>query len=552
MNPLLAKLAGLGPEIALGIGATACLMIGLAKSARVRRATPAVAGATILASILVPMLCCGSFAVKAGESFDITQLAIANTAMATYIKIAIAAVGFLLLLVAVNTPDAVRQNADAESGREAFDPGNVVRGEFFAFMLLSLAGAMLCAGADELVWLFLALELTSLPTYVMIAITRDKAAAHESAVKYFFLGALSAAMFLYGFALMYGATGFTDFASIQETVSSMQVRMVELTALGDQAGAAQLTEMAQLGNMLWLFTAGLAIAIVGICFKIAAVPMQFYAADVYQGAATPVTAFLAFVPKTAGFVALILLLGTVGWPLPEPVMWLLWIIAALTMTYGNVMGLLQSSVKRVLAFSSIAHSGYMLVGLLAGVAFAAEGKPALASGVAGVMFYLVAYGVGNLGSFAVLAMLERKGEEADQFDDIRGLARRRPALAAVMVLSVFSLIGLPPLVGFLGKIALFAPAISKGEQAMVILVVVALINSAISAVYYLRIAAACFFGDADEAVYTRRLPARRIGAILAGAGVIALSFIGGRLIDAAGKAVGLEAAAKPTETAERD
>ena len=372
MNPLVEKLAYLGPEIVLLVGATLCLFIGLAPSAGTRKLAPWIAGRALVLSVVIPRTFSG--------------IELAATPLAGYVKAAVATVGLLLLLVAARTPDDLRQTQDAERAAR-FEPGDTLRGEFFAFFLLSLTGVMLCAGASDLVWLFLALELTSLPTYVMVATSRDRAEAQESAVKYFFLGAMAAAVFLYGFALMYGATGSTNFVDIQAGVAAD-------------------------GGPSSLLVVGLVLALIGICFKIAAVPMHFYAADVYQGAATPVTAFLAFVPKTAGFVSLVLLLDLVVAPtgeLPAVLAGLLAVIAVLTMTVGNVLGLLQTSVKRVLAYSSIAHTGYMLVGLLA-ITGSLDGESLLGNGIAAVMFYLVAYGLSTLAAFAVLGCLQRPVE----------------------------------------------------------------------------------------------------------------------------------------------
>lgn len=477
MNDLSAKVATLWPEITMMIGAVVCLFVRLAPNAGVRKLTAAVAGLTIVVA-----------AVLVGR---VPDSGVGLGALAPFIKYATLGVGFILLLVAAQVPSGLRQVDDAEHER-AFEPGKNFRGEFFAFFLMSLTGVMLTAGADDLAWLFLALELTSLPTYVLVAASRDKIDAQESAVKYFFLGAMGAAIFLYGFALIYGATGHTDFAGIHAVAS----------ANPDAP----------------LLVAGLAFAIIGICFKIAAFPMHFYAADVYQGASTPVTAFLAFVPKTAGFAALILLLGMVGWPLPTPIVVLLWVIAAVTMTAGNVLGLLQSNVKRVLAYSSIAHSGYILVGLIAG---ATGGEGALANGLAGVVFYLVAYALGTIASFAVLGCLQRRGEEAQTYDDLSGLVKRHPDLAAIMAVSVLSLIGLPPLVGFLGKIYLIGPAYHGGFYWLVIVMV---LNSAISVAYYLRIANACFFGKPADGVTLSPGVSRRIGAGVAALLAIAMGF----------------------------
>lgn len=501
---IIEKVAGLWPEIVMLIGATACLFIGLSKGKGPRRSTPWIAALTLaLAALLV---------CKKGSSGDEAAIL---AGMANYIKLAVAGVGLILLMVAAGVPNRLRQTLDAEAARE-FEPGDVMTGEFYAFFLLSLAGVMLTAGAGDLVWLFLALELTSLPTYVMVATSRDRIEAQESAIKYFFLGALSAAIFLYGFALIYGATGSTEFA--------------EITRIAQEQIAANN------GNVPGLLLMGMVLAVVGVCFKIAAVPMHFYAADVYEGAATPVTAFLAFVPKTAGAVALILLLSLVGWPLPDEIASLIWLIAAVTMTVGNVLGLLQNNVKRVLAYSSIAHSGYILVGLLAGPAVnqAAGGTGgALGDGIAAVLFYLVAYGLGTIAGFAVLGCLRAGDREAQTYRHISGMHKNHPFLAALMLISVLSLVGLPPLVGFLGKVYLIGSAYGAGYTMLVIILV---LNSAISAAYYLRIASACYFGEPDETVHAAGLFGRSAGALIAATLAVVLGIMGNGLVNASSNA----------------
>jgi NADH-quinone oxidoreductase subunit N len=511
MNPMIEKLTFLWPEIIMLIGGVVCMLSGLAATAAIRKATVAVAaGALVLAAVAVVISSDPSFV---GEA----KLAAAPP-MATFVKLIVIAIGLLLLLVAARVPERLLATIDSEqptSDGRAFEPGLAVRGEFFGFFLFSLTGVMLCAASTDLVWLFLALELVSLPTYVMIAISRDRFQAQESAVKYFYLGALAVAIFLYGFALIYGATGFTEFGGIREAV---------------------LTHFKEHAHHSPLLLTGVILAVVGISFKIAAAPMQFYAADVYEGAATPVTAFLAFVPKAAGFVSLILLLNLVRSPageLPGVVTLALSIMAAVTMTYGNVLGLLQTNVKRMLGYSSIAHSGYMIVGLLA-VTDGTGG--ALGNGAAGILFYLIAYGLGNLGAFAVLGCLEKKGDEAQTVDDMAGLSRRSPVLAAILLISMLSLIGLPPMVGFIGKIYLFGPAVKNHLW----LVVLAVINSAISAVYYLRVTAACYFGEpagGAEGSEVSDNPPRRAAALFAAIAAIVVGLTAGWLVDAARDAV---------------
>jgi NADH-quinone oxidoreductase subunit N len=337
-------------------------------------------------------------------------------------------------------------------------------------------------------------------------------------VKYFFLGALAAAVFLYGFTLIYGATGSTDLGVIRAYVADLTARHQPLPPL--------------------LLT-GLVLGLVGISFKTAAVPMHFYAADVYQGAATPVTAFLAFVPKTAGFVGLISLLSLVwnGSALPPVLSWLLVIMAAATMTIGNVLGLLQSNVKRVLAYSSIAHSGYMLTGLVAGPALISS-TGAMGDGVAAILFYLIVYGLATLGAFAVLACLQAGDEDAETFEDLSGLAQRHPGLAAIMLISVLSLVGLPPLAGFFGKVFLLGSiwAHSSGHPEYLWLIVIAVLNSAVSAVYYLHIAATCFFGQPSPDTRAVHGPGRILGASVAAVLALGLGLFGGYLITAAHEA----------------
>jgi len=416
-----------------------------------------------------------------------------------FAKPMIAAVGILLIMMLTGTVDQWFERAVKQGAK--WDPLRSTRGEFYAFALFSLTGLMLCATADDLIWLFLALELTSLPTYVMVSISTARMRSQEAGIKYFFLGALGAATFLYGFALLYGATGTT-----------------QLWAGADGQGIAEILaqRIVDTGSIGSLATVGLVVAMVGVLFKIAAVPMHFYTPDVYEGASTSVAAFLAFVPKAAGFITLLLLASVVGWgfggdtsmplsfggTLPEPVRVMLWVVAALTMTVGNVLALLQSSVKRILAYSSIAHSGYMLVGVIVG-----PGKPGdLASnGLGAALFYLLCYGFMNLGAFGALACLERmSGEEIETVDDLKGMCSTYPWIGWSMVLCSLSLLGLPPLLGFVGKAVLFISAISAGE---ILLVIVMGVNSAIAAYYYLRIALQMFMREpADEVSLVHSIP----------------------------------------------
>ncbi|QDU71273.1 NADH-quinone oxidoreductase subunit N [Mucisphaera calidilacus] len=466
MDSLIDKLQSLWPELLLLIGAVVCLGFGLAKTRSTRELTAGVAALFLLAA-----------GVLAGSGLVPTSNGVGLGAAADFLRVFFPVTGFVLVLVAAGVPGRLLQVQSAEDGSD-FQPERSSRGEFFAFMLLSVCGAMLTAGADDLVWLFLALELTSLPTYVMVATGRRDDAAQEAGVKYFFLGAFAAAIFLYGFALIYGATGSTELAVIRAAISA---------------------EVAATATFSPLLVTGFVLAILGVGFKLAAFPMHFYAADVYQGASTPVSAFLAVIPKAAGFGALILLLGLIGWPLDKNPMgvdageiigFLVASMAVLTMTAGNLLAAIQSNVKRMLAYSSVAHSGYLLVPLVVG-----PDTSGASSGLAALLFYLPAYAAGTVACFAAMAALRDEPEAGHSYDDLKGLRASNPWLAASLAIGSLSLLGLPPLVGFVGKLHIMTSALSAGY---VTLIVVLLVNSAISAGYYLRLASAVMLQTSER------------------------------------------------------
>ncbi|MEO1008130.1 MAG: NADH-quinone oxidoreductase subunit N [Planctomycetota bacterium] len=504
------KIALIWPEIVLFATTCIVLVLGLSPNKKSR--------ILCLPASMIGMGVAGALALALGGGPDAAQATDSVLPMLpSFAKVAIAAVGLLLLLLQAGLIDRREEALVAAGG--PYRPLRMNRAEYYALTLFSLTGLMLCASADDLIWLFLALELTSLPTYVMVAMSSSRDRAQEAAVKYFFLGALGAATFLMGFVLLYGGTGT---AHLPEMAAFFAANGINSVAM-----------------------AGILISIAGLGFKIAAVPMHFYTADVYQGAASPVTAFLAFVPKTAGFLALLLVCATVGWNqggeaggLPEAVRILLWVMAAVTMTVGNVLAIVQHSIKRMLAYSSIAHSGYMLVGLLAGPG---DGTFAT-SGVSAVVFYLAAYGVMNTGAFAVLACLERRaadrGEprEIESFEELRGLWKREPLLGVLLGIVALSLLGFPPLLGFLAKLPLFTSGIAAGE---ITLVVILGVNSAIAAFYYLRIVKAAIIDapeGGDDGISWHPQRAQRLAVAAASAfGVIALA-LSARLMASAAEA----------------
>lgn len=480
------RIASLVPEITLFATMTFVLLAGVSPKRDTRSATPWIAGLGLF------------FAMVFGFSTPDVEGALLP-GIAAYAKPLVCFIGLLLILTLGGVD---RDFEDALDRGTPFNALNASRGEFIAFFLLSLTGVMLCTVASDLIWLFLALELTSLPTYVMVATARRNLESKEASVKYFFLGAMAAAVFLYGLALIYGGTGSLHLMEIKATIAADGLNLIT--------------------------TMGLLIAFIGLCFKIAAFPMHFYAADVYEGAETSVTAFLAFVPKTAGFLAMMLLFATLPWengPLPEVLSASVWLVAVVTMTLGNALALWQRNVKRILAYSSVAHSGYLLIGLMAG-----PGDGSLtSSGYAAIMFYLLLYGLASVGSFLVLSCLERDGKEIKTLDDLSGICCGAGILSTVLSICALSLMGLPPIAGFFGKLHLFSTGISAGQYS---LVVIAALNSAVAAWYYLKIAALPWIGTRDGSLEPSPYVGRKIAAILSAVLVLALVFAASPLMRA--------------------
>jgi NADH-quinone oxidoreductase subunit N len=381
-----------------------------------------------------------------------------------------------------------------------------------------VAGTSLVAAADDLVSMFLALELVSIPTYLILYLPRrDRAPSKgwsggESAMKYFLLSIFSSALLLYGLSWIYGIAGSTNLAAIADQLS------------GDAA---------EPGNRM--VQVGFAFVLAGLSFRIAAVPFHFYAPDVFQGTTPSNAALLSFVPKVVGFVALIRLLplavatDTAGhWHPNREMGMLLALLAVLTMFVGNLMALRQSNLYRLMAFSSIAHAGYMLVGLTAG------NLDRVVGGTEAVLFYLAAYGLMTIGVFALLSGVPAKGRGnqqerdspsmlgaestvgASEIGDLRGLSRTQPVAAILLAICLFSLTGVPPTAGFLGKLDLFLAAWSEGSRLGRGLAIVMALNAAIAAWYYLRLIALMFL-DADKqrelAPQRRSWPAWLAGAV---------------------------------------
>lgn len=376
-------------------------------------------------------------------------------------------------------------------------------GEFYSLLLLSVVGMMFMASTGELISIYIALELTSIPLYVMAGLIRNNEKSAEAAVKYVLLGAMSSAILLYGFALLYGLTGTTDLV-----------------------GIAKSFKLAGEGNLAVLMADILVIA--GFGFKISAVPFHMWAPDIYEGAPTPATAFFSVGSKAAGFAALIRVFIYGGlWQINNATLILVVsIVAVLTMTYGNIVAAVQSNVKRMMAYSSIAQAGYILVGFVASLATNNPG------GNAAVLFFILVYVITNLGAFSgIIALANLVGGE--RVEDFRGLARRAPLLSACTALCLLSLAGIPPVAGFFSKVFLFSAAWSLGQSW---LVVIALLNSVVSLVYYGRIVKAMYF---DAPAKNDRLvtPMSLTTSItLATAALIVLTFAAQVILNAAGPA----------------
>ena len=396
-------------------------------------------------------------------------------------------IGYATGLVILLSMDYIRRE-----GQEA--------GEFYILILLSSLGMMLMASAGDLIIVFLGLETMSIALYVLTGFFRHRLEAGEASLKYFLMGAFASGFFLYGIALIFGATGSTNLDRIANAVA---------------AGAGPDPMLA----------VGFGLLLVGFGFKISAVPFHMWAPDAYEGAPTSITAFIATGSKAAAFASLlrVLLTSLRGAPLDWPM--LMWGMAAITMTVGNVVALAQQNIKRMLAYSSIAHVGYMLVGVVAGGSL----------GNGSVLFYLLVYTFTTAGAFGAVLLLERNGREAVQLADYGGLATRHPVLAVALSVFLLSLIGIPPTAGFVGKFYLFGAAVKSGY---VWLAVIGVLNSAVAAYYYLRLIVFMYMRE-PEGAPTVLAPSfsGALALVVAIWGVVQLGVAPGPLFDLAQAAV---------------
>lgn len=393
------------------------------------------------------------------------------------------------------------------------DREDVPVGEYHALLMFATFGMMLMSAGNDLVIIFLGLETLSIATYVMAGLRKSDVKSNESAMKYFILGSLASAFLLYGMALVYGAMGTTNITEIAQNIANP--------------------------NFPALLLVGAAMLIVGFGFKIAAAPFHVWTPDVYEGAPSPITGFMAAGPKAAAFASFIRVF-VLGFPLVAGAQaagylhetWIsaVAVMAMLTMTVGNVAAIVQSNVKRMLAYSSIAHAGYALVGFVgAGMATTVSARDAA---IAAVAFYLLTYAITNMGAFAIVTLLGEKNDRRTEFEDYNGIGFKSPVIAFTLSLFMLSLLGLPLTAGFIGKVLVFRPALEAGSTLLTVMVIVAVVNTAISAYYYLRLIVVMFFKErTTEWAVPHMPPAFATVLLITVLGVFYLGIFGNSVIE---------------------
>lgn len=462
--PTSAEYLRLLPETILTVAGTLILLSeGMAGESH-RRNT----GYFALFAILAAMAATVAAGMNPGPAFG--QFLIID-GFGTFFRLLVLLVGVLAVLC--STSYLQREGADT--------------GEYFALILYSLVGQSLLAVSNELIMVFIGLEISSIATYILAGFLRDDRRASEAALKYFLLGSFATAFLLYGVAWIYGLTGSTNLTEIKRFLSDPQ---------GISAP--------------WMIGAAVALIFVGFAFKVSAAPFQSWTPDVYQGAPAPVTAFMSAGPKAAAFAVLLRVFMTAFTGLGDHWEPVVWVSALLTMIVGNFAALTQVNIKRVLAYSSIAHAGYVLVAVTAHSEI----------GTAAAMFYLASYAFMNIGAFAVVTHFVGKGEKNVLVDDLAGLGVRQPVTAALFTIFLLSLIGVPLTGGFFGKFYIFKAALDSN---LIWLTVLGLLNSAVAAYYYLRIVVVMYFHDPLEGSEPVTEPAAGIKLTLWGSALATLA-----------------------------
>ena len=450
MNPPELNLSVLGPVVAVAVGAMLVLvgevLLSRAKTFLGRPLTESYIG-SVLAMISIFSLVVATYmaadVARSGTAlpFDVANPMFQLDGFSALVTALIGLAALLSCLLSMHYLDELRIN----------------HGEFYALILLSTSGMMLMVAAVDMLPVFLGLELMSIPIYVLAGFDRRRLRSNESAMKYFLIGSFASAILLYGVALLYGVSGSTSFAAIR--------------AAFDPANP--------------LAVAGLAFVVVGFAFKISSVPFHQWTPDVYEGAPSAVTAFMSVTVKLAAFAAFLRVLALSFEPQGDLFANVLWVLAAATVVVGNVMAVIQENIKRLLAYSSIAHAGYLLIGFV----------PGTAAGYSAVVFYLIAYLFMNLGAFGVVVALANRGQDCERMSSLAGLAQRRPGLAALMTLFMVALAGIPGTAGFVGKFLIFSAAVDAGH---VWLAILGVLMSVVSVYYYLRVPVLMYMHDPAE------------------------------------------------------
>ncbi|MBB4102809.1 NADH-quinone oxidoreductase subunit NuoN [Allorhizobium borbori] len=475
VETLLASLHLAVPELILAVGALALLMIGVFNGDKSAPTVTGLAVALLIASGLWLLI-----ASPEGEAFGGAYLA---DPFARFMKV-LALIGSIVAMI-MTVGNARSEHLD--------------RFEYPVLLLLATLGILLMISANDMISLYMSLELQSLALYVIAAINRDSLRSTEAGLKYFVLGALSSGMLLYGMSLVYGFTGNTGFDEIAKVLAG---------------------ETRSLGVVI-----GLVFVLTGLCFKISAVPFHMWTPDVYEGAPTPVTAFLAAAPKIGAMAILVRVVSDAFQPVIADWQQIIVFISLASMLLGSFAAIGQKNIKRLMAYSSIGHMGYALVGLAAGNQ----------SGVSGVIIYMTVYMVMTLGTFAcIIAMRRKEGETVEGIDDLAGLSQTNPFMAVALTALMFSLAGIPPLAGFFGKYFVFLAAI---EAKLYALAIIGILSSVVGAYYYLRVVKVMWF-DEPKGEFDRVSTELRLVFGLSGLFVLAYLFFGGPVGTAA------EAAAK--------
>ncbi|MBC7162059.1 MAG: NADH-quinone oxidoreductase subunit NuoN [Immundisolibacter sp.] len=440
MEFMLPDLAPALPEMVLLAMACVVLLVDLFWPGRERSNTYVVSQLSLLATLL---------AVAQGYHGPVTTFSGHYTVDAVAVVIKVVAL-LIMFGVFLYGRDYLRQRA-------------LLTGEFLLLSLFATLGLLVMASAGSLLVLYLGLEVLSLSSYALVALHRDNGDASEAAIKYFFLGALASGLLLYGMSLLYGLTASLDLSTVAQVVG----------------------EHARAGDFSALMGLALAMLVVGIGFKLGIAPFHMWLPDVYHGAPTAVTAFLTTISKLAAFVLVVKLLAGAAAPLVQQWQQMLVVVTVLSLAVGNLVAIAQVNIKRMLAYSTISHMGFFLLGILAN-------SPA---GMAASLFYMITYALTGLAAFGMIMLLSRAGFEADRIEDFRGLNRRSPWLALVMMVILFSLAGVPPTVGFYAKLGVIRAVM---QHDLLWLAIIAVIFSVIGAFYYLRVIKAMYFDAPEE------------------------------------------------------